>query len=68
MAKLLSMHPQTTRRFAAEGILQARKANNRGELLFKPITGPLLKVQPGKRFKDRPKCASNTANEVQYEV
>jgi DNA invertase Pin-like site-specific DNA recombinase len=68
MAKLLGMHPQTTRRFAAEGLLQARKANDRGELLFKPIAGPLPKVQPGKRFKDRPKCASNTPNEVQYEA
>ncbi len=68
MAKLLGMHPQTTRRFAAEGLLQARKANDRGELLFKPIMGPLPKVQPGKRFKDRPKCTSNTTNEVQYEA
>jgi hypothetical protein len=69
MAKLLDMHPQTTRRFAAEGLLHARKANDRGELLFKPITGPLPKTQPGKRFKDRrPESASNTTNEVQYEA
>jgi len=68
-ATLLGMHPQTVRKFAAEGLLQARTASDRKDLLFKPIIGPLPKTQPGKRFKDRhPESTSNARNEVQYEA
>jgi DNA invertase Pin-like site-specific DNA recombinase len=55
MAKQLGVHPTTARRFAREGILRALRANDRGELLFEPITGPSPKTHPGKRFKDRPR-------------
>ncbi len=71
MAEQLDVHVQTVRRFATEGVLRACRANDRNDILFEPITGPLPKAQPGKRFKDRrryPQCASNRQNEVQYEA
>lgn len=55
MAKQLGVHPTTAHRFAHEGMLRALRANDKGELLFDPITGPAPKTHPGKRFKDRPR-------------
>jgi DNA invertase Pin-like site-specific DNA recombinase len=55
MAKRLGVHPKTARRFAREGMLRALRANDKGELLFEPITGLAPKAQRGKRFKDRPR-------------
>jgi len=62
MAKQLAVHPTTARRFAHEGILRALRANDKGELLFEPIAGPAPKVQPGKRFKDRPRLFQSIPN------
>jgi len=62
MAKQLAVHPQTARRFAREGIVRALRANDKGELLFEPITGPAPKAQPGKRFKDRPRPYQSIPN------
>jgi len=55
MAKRLGVHPLTARRFAREGMLRARRANDKGELLFEPITGQAPKAQRGKSFKERPR-------------
>ncbi len=69
-AARLGIHFQTAKRFALEGVVEARRANDKDEIFFAPIAGPLPKAQPGKRFKDRrrfPKCASKRKNEVQYE-
>ena len=55
MAKQLGVHPSTAHRFAHEGMLRALRVNDKGELLFEPITGPAPKTHPGKRFKDRPR-------------
>jgi hypothetical protein len=55
MAERLGVHAKTARRFAREGILRALRANDKGELLFEPITGQAPKAQRGKRFKDRPR-------------
>lgn len=67
----LNIHHQTAKRFAKEGVLRAIRSDDRGLLLFEPITGPLPKIHPGKRFKDRrqyPKLSSNHPKEVQYAV
>jgi len=62
MAEQLAVHPTTAHRFAHEGILHALRANDKGELLYKPIAGPLPKTQPGKRFKDRPRHYQSIPN------
>lgn len=71
VAEQLGIHPKTARRFAVEGLLDAIRANDKGELLFKPITGPFPKPHPGKRLRDRrpyPQNVPNIPNEVQYEA
>jgi hypothetical protein len=68
---VLGVHYQTAKNFAIKGVLEARRVNDKDEILFAPLTGPLPKAQPGKRFKDRRRfaeCASNRHNEVQYEA
>jgi len=62
MAKQLGVHPTTAHRFAREGMLRALRANDKGELLFEPITGPAPKTHPGKRFKDRPRPYQSIMN------
>lgn len=67
MSKELGIHPKTSRRFAEEGLLRAQRVNDKGELLFEPITGSAPKPQPGKCFKDRCQSyqsASNIPSEV----
>jgi DNA invertase Pin-like site-specific DNA recombinase len=71
MATRLGVHPCTAKRFAQEGVVRAIRANDKGEILFEPPTGPLPIAQPGKRFTDRrvySKLASHGQNEVQYEA
>lgn len=71
MAIQLGVHPCTAKRFAQEGVVRAVRANDKGEILFKPPTGPLPVPQPGKKYRDRsvyPKLSSHVRNEVQYEA
>jgi len=68
IAKLLSVHPETAKRFALEGLLSAVRANDKGDILYEPIHGPLPKAHGGKRYRDRrvyPKLAAHKRNGVQ---
>lgn len=65
----LGIHYATAKRFAIEGVLKARRADDKDAILVAPLTGPLPKPHPGKRMKDRrryPRCTSKRTNEVQY--
>jgi hypothetical protein len=67
----MGVHFVTAKRFAAEGVLHAVRADDRGEILFEPPAGLLPKPHPGKRFRDRrqfPQLASKISNGVQYEA
>lgn len=71
IAAQLGVHYTTAKRFAAEGVLNARRADGRGLLRFEPPTGALPHARPGMRFRDRrryPQCAPHQRNEVQYEA
>ena len=71
VATQLGVHPSTATRFAREGVLQALRADDGASLLFAPLTGPLPRAHPGKRFRDRrryPQCPSHTRKELQYEA
>jgi len=71
MTAQLGVHHTTTKRFAREGVLQAMRADDRGDMLFAPPTGPLPRAHPGKRFRDRrqhPQCAPHVRKELQYEA
>jgi len=71
IAAQMGVHFATAKRFAAEGVLRAVRADDRGEILFEPPTGPLPQAHPGKRFRDRrqfSKLASKISNGVQYEA
>jgi hypothetical protein len=71
VAVQMGVHSSTAKRFAAEGVLRAVRADDTGRVLFEPVVGPLPQAQPGKRFRDRrryPQLASNMSNEVQYEA
>lgn len=71
MAGVLDLHVATVIRFGLEGVLQAVRATDRGDILYAPMTGPLPKAHPGKRFKDRrryPQCAVKERNRVQHEA
>jgi len=71
MAALLKVHPSTAKRFSKEGVLHAIHADDRGQILIEPPNGPLPKIHPGKRFRDRrvfPPLAPHVRNEVQYEA
>ena len=52
-AHALRLHSSTVKAFAREGVLQAARANDKGEILIAPLTGPPPAPQPGKRFRDR---------------
>lgn len=68
MASLLRVHPSTVKRFALEGLLSAVRANDKGDILYEPIRGPLPKAHGGKRYRDRrvyPKLAAHKRNRVQ---
>jgi hypothetical protein len=67
----MGVHFTTAKHFAAEGVMHAVRADDRGLVLFEPTVGSLPQAQPGKRFRDRrryPQLASNISNEVQYEA
>lgn len=69
VAAQLNAHYQTVKNFAIEGVLEARRVNDKDEILIAPLTGALPKPWPGKRFKDRrrfPQCSSKRQNGVQY--
>lgn len=71
IAVQLGVHHTTARRFACEGVLRARRADDKGTILFEPPTGPPPRAHPGKRFRDRrcyPQCASQKRKGVQYEA
>jgi len=68
-ASQLGVHYQTVKNFAIQGVLEARRVNDKDEILIAPLTGALPKAWPGKRFKDRrryPQCTSKRQNGVQY--
>ena len=71
MASILKVHSSTAKRFAKEGVLHAVHADDRGQILIEPPSGPLPKTHPGKRFRNRrvyPQLAPHVRNEVQYEA
>lgn len=74
IAAQLHVHYTTAKRFAHEGVLRALRADDKGDLLFAPPTGPLPHAHPGKRFRDRRRypplsqCASQMREELQYEA
>lgn len=71
IAAQLAVHPTTAKRFAREGVLRALRADDAGHILFEPLTGPLPRAHPGKRFRDRrhyPQCAPRMRKELQYEA
>jgi DNA invertase Pin-like site-specific DNA recombinase len=62
MATQLHVHRATAKRFACEGVLRGRRADDKGSILFEPLTGPLPRAHPGKRFRDRrryPQCVTH---------
>lgn len=71
IATRMGVHFTTAKRFASEGVLKAVRADDKGCVLFQPVTGALPQAQPGKRFRDRrryPQLAAKIPNEVQYEA
>jgi DNA invertase Pin-like site-specific DNA recombinase len=71
IATQLGVHHTTAKRFACEGVLHALRADDGAGMLFAPLTGPLPRAHPGKRFRDRrryPQCASHKRKELQYEA
>jgi len=71
MAHRLQVHPSTAKRFAQEGVLRAVRANDKGEILFEPPTGPLPHAHGGKRYRDRrvySKLAPHRRKEVQSDA
>ena len=73
IAAQLDVHYSTAKRFAREGVLRAVPADDKGDWLFAPVTGPLPRAHPGKRYRDRrqfpvPQSASQMREEVQYEA
>jgi hypothetical protein len=67
----LHIHPQTLKRHAREGILNAQRVDDKGQILFEPLNGPLPKAQRGKRLSDRccyPKLTPHVRKEVQFEA
>jgi DNA invertase Pin-like site-specific DNA recombinase len=67
----LHIHPSTLKRHAREGVLNAQRVNDKGEILFAPFDGLPPEPQQGKRLSDRrryPKLATHLRKEVQYEA
>jgi len=58
IAAQMEVHSSTAKRFAAEGVLHAVRADDRGLVLFEPVIGPLPQARPGKRFRDRRRLSS----------
>jgi len=71
MSTHLRVHPCTAKQFALEGVLRAVRADDRGQILFEPLCGPMPTARPGKRFRDRrvyPKLATHLRKEVQSDA
>jgi DNA invertase Pin-like site-specific DNA recombinase len=71
MAVRLHVHPDTAKRFAREGALRAVRADDRGQILYEPLQGPLPTAHQGKRYRNRrvyPKLATHMTNEVQSDA
>jgi len=49
----LQVHPTTAIRCAAEGLLKARRADDKGTLLFAPLPEPLPDLQLRKQYRHR---------------
>jgi DNA invertase Pin-like site-specific DNA recombinase len=67
----LHIHPQTLKRHAREGVLNAQRVSDKGEILFAPFDGPPPQPLQGKRLRDRrryPKLATHVRKKVQYEA
>jgi len=67
----LRIHPCTLKRHAREGVLNAQRVNDKGEILFAPFDGQPPEPQQGKPLRDRrryPKLATHVRKEVQYEA
>jgi hypothetical protein len=63
--------PSTLKRYAHEGILNAQRVNDKGEILFAPLSEPPPQPHHGKRLRDRrryPKLTPHVRKEVQYEA
>jgi DNA invertase Pin-like site-specific DNA recombinase len=63
--------PSTLKRYAHEGILNAQRVNDKGQILFAPFTEPPPQPHHGKRLRDRrryPKLTPHVRREVQYEA
>lgn len=70
-ATTLGVHPCTAKRFALEGVLRAVRPNDKGDILFAPLTAPPPTARPGKRFRDRrkyPKLAPHVRKGSQCEA
>lgn len=67
----LHIYPTTLKRHAREGVLNAQRVNDKGEILFAPFDGHPPQPQQGKPLRDRrryPKLAMHVRKEVQYEA
>jgi hypothetical protein len=65
VATLLGVHPVTAKKFAIQGVLNAKRGDDRNAIFFEPPTGPLPRAHPGKRFRDRrrfPQCVPDVRN------
>jgi DNA invertase Pin-like site-specific DNA recombinase len=65
------IHPQTLKRHAREGVLNSQRVNDKGEILFEPLSETLPKSHRGRRLRDRrryPKLTPHVRKEVQYEA
>ena len=65
------LHQQTLKRHAREGVLNAQRINDKGEILFAPFDGQPPQPLQGKRLRDRrryPRLAAHVRKEVQYEA
>ena len=67
----LHIHYSSVKRFALEGVLKARRINDKGDILTEPVNGPLPRPHRGKPLRDHrryPKLAPHVRKELQYEA
>jgi hypothetical protein len=67
----LRIHPSTLKRYARQGVLNAQRVNDKGEIFFEPFSGPPPQPHHGKRLRERsryPKLAPHVRKEMQYEA
>jgi DNA invertase Pin-like site-specific DNA recombinase len=71
MSAQFHVHPQTLKRYAYEGVLNARRVDDKGQILFAPFNGPPPQPSHGRRLRDLcryPKLTPHVRKEVQYEA